>query len=216
VESKGDSARAFTPAEKRSWSIGGMLLVLAGSLGTLLRPVDGQLPIMILSDLFYGAALVMFAFGPRSVTGHKAPGTIALVGLALSSLISTVLDPFLASTSDSLALSTIWRAVVLAVAVMAAVAVGRSGNVPSPWGWAPAWVLVAVSLAWLLGVITVGPSSSLNLNLAAVLVELKGNVELVGAVFIGLLAILLPRVASFAGPADASLDPAATATSTRP
>jgi hypothetical protein len=104
VESKGDSARAFTPAEKRSWSIGGMLLVLAGSVGTLLRPVDGQLPIMILSDLLYGAALAMFAFGPRSVTGHRALGTIALVGLALSSFISTALDPFLASTPESLAL----------------------------------------------------------------------------------------------------------------
>ncbi|WP_354498638.1 hypothetical protein [Mycetocola sp. 2940] len=88
--------------------------------------------------------------------------------------------------------STVDPYVRFALALVTVTQIVRSGVVPAPWSWAPAWALAALTLSWLVSAIvtaTASPGSDMRAIVAVVTVD--GLVRVSCAVVLGVLAIVL-------------------------
>ncbi len=104
--------------------------------------------------LVFAAALMLAAFGWRgrdSLVSGQPAGRIALVVLAVWTplvLVGQILLPHEPDTHELyIGLGYLQPAVALGASLVAVVAIGRAGVVPSPWHWAPGWGLAVVAVA---------------------------------------------------------------------
>lgn len=185
----------------RAWMIGGALLLTTVVIGVA-QPALSLIPLGgSIRPVLFSAALLVFAFGIRgsgSVTARRPLGSIALTALAAWLLLGWVLQDIIASTfsNDSLptglmAFGYVDSYVKFALALVAVVQIARAGVVPGPWKWAPAGVVGAASISWLLiEVVSVGSTQGFGLGTVALL-SVDALVRVGGTVLLGVLAIVL-------------------------
>ncbi|GHD41890.1 hypothetical protein [Mycetocola manganoxydans] len=196
-DTRGAAAAALDP--RRTWFLGGVLLLVSHVVTAGLEPGGFLLGISnTLGTVLFAAALVVFALGfsaAGSVTARRPLGTGALVALAVWSLVDLVLDLAGAIPGD-IALDVlvtfgyIDTAVQFALAVVAAVQIARAGVVPKPWNWAPAVVVAALTVSWLLQFILQGVMQN-GEPAVYLLLSIDSVVRIGGTIFLGVLAIVL-------------------------
>lgn len=190
-----DAARA----RKRTWLVGGILLLIVVLLGLVREMVGPYLPWWVDRGLL-AAAFVVFAIGlgrGGSVTGRRMLGTAALVMLAVWQLLSPLLWRVLTPSEYESALGvlrvlgTAEQALVFALALIAVVQIGRTAVIPGPWNWAPAWALAAVVAVQLVSALIAATRGLLDHMLVIVFVGVGGVVAVAAQAFLGVLAIVL-------------------------
>ncbi|SFO00748.1 hypothetical protein [Mycetocola miduiensis] len=190
-------------AFRHTWFVGGSFL-----LGSLVLGWNSHLPspvvsvISVLGTMLFAAALLVFAFGFRraeSVTARRPLGTAALTILAVWVLLSPLLTDVLLSgpienepSSALIVYSLIDPYLRFALALVAAMQVGRTPVVPAPWNWAPAWALAVLTVPWVLGqVVTAGTSPESDPTLMMYLTAFDALARSICTVVLGVVAILL-------------------------
>lgn len=190
-----DAARA----RKRTWLVGGILLLIVVLLGLVREMVGPYLPWWVDRGLL-AAAFVVFAIGlgrGGSVTGRRMLGTAALVMLAVWQLLSPLLWRVLTPSEYESALGvlrvlgTAEQALVFALALIVVVQIGRTAVIPGPWNWAPAWALAAVVAVQLVSALIAATRGLLDHMLVIVFVGMGGVVAVAAQAFLGVLAIVL-------------------------
>lgn len=180
----------------RVWIVGGSLLLAAVVIGAGVATVWTGAGVV--RELLVAAALLLFAFGFRgagSITARRPVPTIALTVLAISLLVSPLLNAILfplGSSLDVIAAATQTTLVVqFACALIASIAIGRLAVVPSPFNWAPALALAAVTLS---GVVQAVAAIAITQNVQEVFVVLVGVdviIRIGTLVALGVIAIVL-------------------------
>lgn len=189
----------------RTWFVGGTLLLAAVVLVLTASTAQMWFPGgSIIHTVPVAAALLIFAFGYRgsgSVTGRRPLGTVALVLLSAWLLLEPVLTGIVTTAIDqgNLTVSFVGfgytnTLVQFTLALIAVMQIARAGIVPAPWNWAPAAVLAATCVSWILlqviGV-QIGVSNGPPPRLIFTITTVDALVRLSGLVFLGVLAIVL-------------------------
>jgi len=180
----------------RVWIVGGSLMLAAVVIGAGVATVWTGAGVV--RDVLIAAALLLFAFGFRgagSITARRPVPTIALTVLAISLPVSLLLNAILFPSGAALdviaAATQITLVVQFACALIASIAIGRLAVVPSPFNWAPALALAAVTLS---GVVQAVAAIAITQNVQEVLVVLVG-VDVIfrisTLVALGVIAIVL-------------------------
>jgi hypothetical protein len=187
-------------SRRRTWLIGGALLVATVVVGPALGPLWTLMGFgSIIRAAFFPAALLVFAYGvgrAGSVTARRPLGTAAITALAVWMLLVAVLYAVIEPDPNDLTpLQTFGYAdtvVRFVLALITVAQVGRAGVVPVPWNWAPAWALAAIAASWLLGLVgaTTGLASGGDAFLSVV-VSVDSLIHLAAPLFLGILAIVL-------------------------
>jgi hypothetical protein len=190
---------------RRTWMLGGGLLVLSALLGLGMSELQGLitgLPFDITQVLFWAGAVVL-AIGlgrSGSVTARRKLGTGVIVVLAvwqtvLSSLVWAMTGAGDASTTGDFSrvavISTASEVVALGLAIIAVMQIGRAGVVPKPWNWAPLWVLAVWVAAQLLPTLLAVGGSSADPTALNALFGFFSLLKGVAIAFLGVLAIVL-------------------------
>lgn len=200
-----DSGGTDTGARRRTWMIGGGLLVASALLTLAMRGyILPMVPVVSVPDVLFAAGAVIFAIGigrAGSVTARRPLGTAAIAGLAvwllLSSPLLSLLLPVVQTDVDaaemaellwlSSMLSITSEVIALALALIGVMSIGRGGVVPRPWRWAPLWALLAVIVVRVLRSGFLSGDYGLGQE---TLVLLDGIGALIEAVAVGLLGVL--------------------------
>ncbi|WP_438354807.1 hypothetical protein [Microbacterium sp. CJ88] len=186
---------------RRTWVIGGAVL-LASAVLPAIMPFDTGGIRHYSGVVLFAIALVVFALGIRgagSVTARKPLGTIALVGLAVWTVLADVLpnlllagvtspdDPVLMWTS---ALYYIDLLVSFSLSLIAVVQILRAGAVPRPWGRAPLWGLGVVTACWVVpNILALAMPTAIEFGM--VVLSTAAALNLAVTCFLGVLAIVL-------------------------
>ncbi|WP_434969171.1 hypothetical protein [Microbacterium sp. bgisy207] len=141
-----------------TWTLGGSALILAGVIMILQYVVtapSARPALYLIGELVWAVGVTAFAIGRRrydSVVSRKPLGVSALLVLGWWPPINRVLLDAIALSepimrpdqiSDAhVALGYLGLFVPLAAGLVASVQIARARIVPSPWRWAPLWVLV--------------------------------------------------------------------------
>lgn len=189
---------------RRTWFVGGALLLVSAILGPVLRTAGPAGSILFLvPTLVFAAALLVYAWGPGSVTARRPLGTTALTVLGIWTAataifwtaLATIAVPLLIAADSSLQLAQgvgiLDTVVRLAAAIIAVVQIARAGVVPRPWQRAPLWTLAAVVATQ---VVTQGIAVLLVADAADAafqIVTLGGIVGVLAPAFLGVLSIVL-------------------------
>jgi len=183
-------------AKARVWIVGGSLLLAAVVIGAGVATVWTGAGVV--RELLVAAALLLFAFGFRgagSITACRPVPTIALTVLAISLLVSPLLNAILFSLGAALdviaAATQITLVVQFACALIAVMAIGRLAVVPSPFNWAPALALAGITLS---GVAQAVAAIAITQNAQEVFVVLIGVDVIIRVgtlVALGVIAIVL-------------------------
>lgn len=201
VDPSGSAARV----RRRTWIVGGSLLVSSALIALTLRGLSGvHVAPISLPDMLFAAGAVIFAIGfgrAGSVTARRPLGTFALVGLAVWILLSPLLLRLTVPVSAedisesfimfSGMMSITIEVVSLVLAIIAATQIARIRAVPRPWNRAPLWALVAVAVvrllrsAFLFGAYALGQESLVLLD------SLGGLIEAAAVGFLGVVAIVV-------------------------
>lgn len=180
------------------WYVAGGLLVASVLLGPYVRfeSLIG-LDAGIIPALMFAGALVLFAIGSdrsTSVTARRPLGTIALIALAVWTLISTFVSGAATvppATETFLSFGYIDLIVQFILALIAATQIARAGAVPRPANLAPLWGVAATAASWIIQqVVTVAAGSNVTL-FVPFLVILDSLVRVAGPVLLGILAIAI-------------------------
>ena len=200
-----DSGGTDTGARRRTWMIGGGLLVASALLTLAMRGyILPMVTFVSVPDVLFAAGAVIFAIGigrAGSVTARRPLGTAAIAGLAvwllLSSPLLSLLLPVVQTDVDaaemaellwlSSMLSITSEVIALALALIGVMSIGRGGVVPRPWRWAPLWALLAVIVVRVLRSGFLSGDYGLGQE---TLVLLDGIGALIEAVAVGLLGVL--------------------------
>jgi hypothetical protein len=156
--------------------------------------------VRFITHVIFAASILLFAIGlsrDASVVARRPLGLTAMAALALWPLAAFALSRALmpdAPTNDSgwTIFGYVSLLVPAAAGLVAAAQIARSDTVPSPWRWAPLWVLGAYALAWAVPQIifvTVRPESIQGF--ADLLLMLGSLASLSGTLGLGILAIVL-------------------------
>lgn len=194
----------MTDAEVRTpvpaWIWGGALLAasaVAPMAARAVAPGGFGAGVAVVTALLFAASLVVFAFGLRgkgSIVAGRAPGIAALLVLAIVPPIIEVAIPVATTEQDIPRLqifSVVQLAVTAAAALAAVVAIGRTGAVPRPWRWAPAWGLAIIVVASALPQIVAVSASGQGLDQLMGLFALGSLVIVVVPLALGILAMVL-------------------------
>lgn len=190
---------------RRAWTLGGGLLIAAPLFGLVWWP--GLLPggiVGLIGTALLSAALLVFALGiggTGSVTARRPLGTGALVALAVwvlaSQLVWNVLGGSNIFPEFSPQLLYVDVLIHFVAALIAVIQIARAGVVPRPWNWAPAWVVGAAAVVWLVSQLLLvnvgggrGPAPD-SQAFALFLGSIDASVRVAGPVFLGVVAILL-------------------------
>lgn len=187
----------------RARFLGGALLLATVVLGVTAQPglslgFGGD----IIGVALFSASMLVFAYGIRgsgSITARRPLGTAALTVLAvwvlLESILTNVLSSSVSNNAPPSALLVLGYADLLfrfAVTLVAVVQIARAGAVPSPWNWAPGWVLAAVCVPWLLTqIVSISLAPQQPLTLILIIGAVDGLFRIGGTMFLGVLAIVL-------------------------
>lgn len=188
---------------QRTWIFGGAGLITCGVVGMLqtsLVGVPGADIINVVVDAIYAASVLLFAIGlsrAASVVARGPLGVAAMTVVALWPLVSPTLTRMLADQSP--AEEEAWTAygylsllVPTAAALIAGAQIARARSVPSPWCWAPLWVLGAYAATWAIPqIIFVTVRADGIQEFGGLFTMLGGLATLAGTIGIGILAIVL-------------------------
>jgi hypothetical protein len=200
MDSPRDRAAA---ASGRAWFVGGTLLLATVPLGVVTNSTGAAIVgANTITTVLFSASLLVFAFGIRgsgSITARRPLGTTALAVLAIWVLLGWVLTdvvgasaPYDAPSAAMLMFGYVDAFVEFAVALVAVVQIARAGVVPSPWNWAPAWALLAMTVPWLLWQIIAAGATQETASTAIFFVSgVDGLVRVGSTMFLGVLAIVL-------------------------
>lgn len=152
-----------------TWTIGGSALILSGvivmarsiMLGSSMNPT-----LTVTADIAWSVGVTVFAVGRtryESVVARRPLGLVAMLTLAWWQIIARIFFDLMTpsqgfATPESIppayvAFGYLSLLIPLAAGIIATVQIARTRIVPSPWRWAPLWVL---GLGVLVGVITQG------------------------------------------------------------
>lgn len=186
--------------------LGGIGLIVCGVLG-MLHSSAGFMPgaqwLSIAGEVVYPASVLLFAVGltrEASVVARKPLGMTAMVVVAVWPLVNEIIGQAVSAgvtqaTQDLTGL-TIYGYVGLVVtvgsALIAAVQIARAGVVPSPWRWAPLWVLGFQAAAWAIPQAMFATAGTVDVQSIAGLLNLLGTTSsLAGTLGLGILALVL-------------------------
>lgn len=186
-----------------TWMLGGIGLIVSGVIGMLesallFSPAAGW--VRLFGDLVYAGSLAVFAVGitrSDSIVGRKVLGVVSIIGFGLWPLVNPLLTsiPALMEQPAAGALPAYSYVVVLVPLVLGGLAVTeivRSRIVPSPWRWAPTWVLAAQVLAWIIPQIVYVAIGPYNVQSMASAFSTLGMLAfLAGTIGLGTVAIYL-------------------------
>jgi hypothetical protein len=187
----------------RAWFVGGALLLATVPLEVATHSTGaGIVGTYTITTVLFSASLLVFAFGIRgsgSITARRPLGTTALAILAIWALLGWVLTdvvsasaPYNSPSAAMLMFGHVDPFVEFAVALVAVVQIARAGVVPSPWNWAPAWALLAMTVPWLLWQIIAAGATQETASTATFFVSgVDGLVRVGNTIFLGVLAIVL-------------------------
>jgi len=194
----------MTDAEVRrpvpAWIWGGALLAASAVVPTSARavaPAGVGVGIGIVTAVLFAASLVVFAFGLRgegSLVARRPGGVAALLVLAVVPPVIELLTPPAVTAEQVSQLQVVWYiqlAVSAAAALTAVMAVGRSGVLPHPWRWAPAWGLAIVAVATALPQVAVVATNGRDLEALMGLFTLTSLAILAVPLALGILAMVL-------------------------
>jgi len=154
----------------------------------------------VIGDVIYAAAVLLLAIGlsrEGSVVARKPLGLAAMVVVAVWPLTAFVLTSLLTVQEPVggdgwMIFGYFALAVPVCAGLVAAVQIARAGVVPSPWRWAPLWVLGLQAAAWAIpniAIVTVG-SAGIQ-GLANILAMLGWLAFLAGTLGLGILALVI-------------------------
>lgn len=194
-----DAAGRALLARRRTWVTGGVLLVLSAVVAVVARgPLAGISPAK--DWLFAGAAILLVIGVGRvgSVTGRRPVGTVATILLVSAPATQSYWYSFVPDDSAnpntvediSALISMAYYGIVLALAIISVVQIARARVVPSPWRWAPLWVLVWTLITVGIGLNLFG-SAPLGSGVAIIGSILVSFGPATGVAFLGILGIAL-------------------------
>ena len=190
-----------------TWTIGGSALILAGivamldavMLGSSLRPV-----LTVIAELAWAVGVTVFAVGRtryESIVARRPLGLVTMLIVAWWHVVARIVFDVMTpnggfATPDSIpsmyvVLGYLDLLIPLAAGTIATVQIARTRIVPSPWRWAPLWVL---GLSVLVGVMTQGMYATIALPQQAVadIATLLGALpSLASTIGLGVLALIL-------------------------
>lgn len=193
--------RGGAGASPHAWFVGGVLLLSTvvfsvATYSTVSMTLGG-----VLTTTLFAGALLLFAYGFRrseSVTGRRPLGTAALTLLAVWVLCGAILTDILAvGFPDAMGpvlsvFGTVNVFVQFGLSLIAVVQIGRTGVVPLPWRWMPAYVLAGLTIVWVLTSIVVATADQETANGFVLLISVvDGLVRVGGTVLLGVGAIVL-------------------------
>ncbi|MFE6734914.1 hypothetical protein [Microbacterium sp. NPDC057650] len=204
------AGRRDARVRRRTWVTGGILLVLAALVGFVARFELGRFAQV--KDLLWAVGVVVLVIGlgrAGSITGRKMLASVVVLlqvlvasPLAWAYVSSLVLkDPASPQAEEDSwkSIFPLYYLVLSSLTVFAALLIGIARSLPSPWNWAPAWVLGAAFISLLVG--------AMMFPGMAGAVRVAWEIPGVGTAFLGVLGIVLGlRAASVrtASPAPAS------------
>lgn len=178
---------------------GGIGLIVSGVLDVVwigLLGTPDVIWVKVVGDCAYAASVLLLMIGlslEASVVARAPSGIAAAAILVTWPLIDWLASAAFTSASDGLAAPGGYILVLVpaCAALIAVVRIARARVVPSPWRWAPAWVLAGQSLLWLAPQValvagTEGASPSTGLLSALGLISL-----LAGTVGLGVVSVYL-------------------------
>lgn len=197
---------------RRTWLIGGALLVLSAVLALVARgPLGG---LYFAKDAFWALGVLVLVIGlgrAGSVTGRRPFATAVVIAQVLVAnpltallLSGLVLDDPRNPHAEEDSWGSIffpYYVLVFVLTVLAVIVVGWVRAVPSPWSWAPAWVLAS---SWVLGAlsVTLFSAAPLGTPLATFGAYLGVVSAALGTMFLGVVAIVLGARTTTAQPAS--------------
>lgn len=153
----------------------------------------------VLADVLWGGAVLVLAFGLSrggSVVARKPLGLVASALVALWPLTDTFVELFAAPLSlEQVRAWGFWEYLLmvlpLMVGLIAAMQVVRARTVPTPWNWAPLWVLGVQTAIWILPQLVGVASPAALIEMAGLMSALGTLGFLTATLGLGILAILL-------------------------
>lgn len=200
-----DSVFARTAVERSrrrtraAWTWGGGLLI-GSALLEATAPLGGVSGTS-LGAMALAAALLLFALAggvSGNILGGARLGTAALIALAAAALLAGPLRMLTGLRFGPTHLE-LWRgldAVLLGLALVVVLQLGRSTSLPRGWRWAPAWALAAVAVAWLAGQALIsfaGPLGGTSLPIGFLVESWSRFIGAAAPTFVGVLALLYAR-----------------------
>lgn len=193
-----DQRNTNTRAQRRTWMIGGALLLLSAIVGLAARgPLVGISPA---KEWLFAAAGVVLVVGigrAGSVTGRSIVGSIATILLVIAPLTQTLWFGLVPDIDNPHEREDVWALTAMgyhgSIAVLAFVsvlAIGLTAVLPSPWRWAPAWVLIWTPLTYITGLFLFS-SAPLDTPTASGGAILSGWGPALGIAFLGVVGIVL-------------------------
>lgn len=193
-----------------AWIVGGALMIVAVVIDYA-QPWVPSLPVPVpvsISTLAWAAGALVLALAPGSVTARRPLGTAALTALGIWVVAASIASGIIGRSirpDDPGPGPTVFGYVDLLtaflLALIAVVQIARIEVVPRPWRWAPAWVLGAVAVSWVLQLLvaaTVGADGAASLSGGLAVLDAftrVGGVLVLGAISVGLGAGVLRRPA---------------------
>lgn len=186
-----------------TWTFGGSGLIAVGALGTLRVPLAGTAGaawLGVLTDVVYAAALIVLAIGltrEHSVVARRPLGVCAMAVLAFWPFATNAAAQILATSerqdgSGWAVLGYISLAVQAGAGLIAATQVARAGVVPSPWRWAPLWVMGVAAFAWAVPQLVITALGPHDVQLYAGLFIAMGTLAfMAGTLGLGIMLLIL-------------------------
>ena len=197
--SDGDAEDRDLRAQRRTWVTGGVLLLLSAIFVVAARgPLAG---IHMVDEWLFAAACVVFAIGighAGSVTRRRIIGTVAIILLVLAPTTQAYWYSFVPEDTGnpheiediSTLVAMTYYGVVIVLAIIAVVEIARAKVVPSPWRWAPLWVLIWTPIVFGIGLMLFS-SAALGTMPASIGAMLAGYGPTAGVAFLGVLGVVL-------------------------
>lgn len=187
---------------RRTWTIGGVGLVVCGVFGMLqsaLLAAPGGQALATMANVVYALSVLLFAIGltrEASVVARRPLGVTTLAVVALWPLVDQLAVQLLPQDLSSLGVFTTYGYVALLVqasaALLATTQIASAGVVPRPWCWAPLWVLGLQALVWAAPQIVVISAGLGAIQTWSGIFILLGTVAgLAGTLGLGILALVL-------------------------
>lgn len=186
-------------ARRLTWVAGGVLLLLSVIVGLSARePLEALSPG---KDWLYAAAGIVLAIGigrGGSITARRGVGTISTILLVIAPMTQShwfallpdnTGDPNAAEDAWGL-VATAYFGILLVLAVVSVLEIARARVVPSPWRWAPLWVMFWTPVTYAIG-LTFFSAAPLGTTAASFGALFSLYAPASGVAFLGVLAIVL-------------------------
>lgn len=199
VSDDASTERRTQRAQRRTWVAGGVLLLLSVAVELAARgPLAGLSPG---KDWLYAAAGILLVIGigrGGSITARRFVGTSSTILLVIAPLTQSYWFTLLPDNTGDLnaeedawvLVATAYFGILMMLALISAIAIIRAGVVPSPWRWAPLWVMIWTPVTYAIGLafFSAAPLGTPVASFGAIF-SLYGPAA--GVAFLGVLGIVL-------------------------